>query len=87
MKTFGKMFYRALDSLGDDSGCRKMLLSIEETTFRVVKPDVEKSLGDWVGTLDQNKKADCLITSSLYNSLKTYERNRKNHDESFFVFK
>ena len=81
------MFYRALDSLGDDSGCRKMLLSIEETTFRVVKPDVEKNLGDWVGTLDQNKKADCLITSSLYNSLKTYERNRKNHDESFFVFK
>lgn len=86
-KAFSKKFYRVLDSLGEESGCRQRLLSIEETTFGVVKADVEKKLGDWVGTLAQNKMADSCTASALFNSLKTYERNRKGHDESFFNFK
>ena len=81
------MFYRSLDSLGDDYQCRHRMLSIEETTFGVVKTDVEKEFGQWKGTLNENKKADGLIASALYNSFKTYEKNRKNYEDSFFIFK
>ena len=87
VKTFRKMFYRALDSLGDEVRCLQRMLAIEEKTFGVVKGDVEKEFGEWTGTLDQNKKADSLIASALYSSFKTYEKNKKSYEDSFFIFK
>ena len=86
MKIFRKLFYRALDSLADDSNCRQRMMTIEETTFGVVKSEVEKEFGSWTGTLNENKKADILIVTALYNSLKSYEKTRKPYEESFFVF-
>ena len=86
MKIFRKLFYRALDSLGDDSNCRQRMMTIEETTFGVVKSEVEKEFGNWTGTLEENKKADILIVSALLNSFKSYEKTRKPYEESFFVF-
>ena len=62
------------------------MMTIEETTFGVVKSEVEKEFGSWTGTLNENKKADILIVTALYNSLKSYEKTRKPYEESFFVF-
>ena len=62
----------------------KKLEEIEENIFLTIK---EKSFGDdWDGSLEDNKKADSLIGKAIHQSLKLYEKNKGEYDDSYFTF-
>ena len=52
----------------------------------LIRREVEDETGSWSGSIDQNQLADMKIASSVRNSLKAYEKNRKNFEESYFKF-
>ena len=79
------MFYRVVDSLATSEG--DQVRSIEEHSFaNIVKDEVEEELGPWTGSKEQNALADYKIASSIKTSFKSYEKNRKSFEESFFKF-
>ena len=83
---FRKIFYRILDSrnVQNDEDLERFS-AIEEAIFRKIRK--EKKDEKWENSLEQNKKMDLLIVSSIHSSFQVYEKNRKEDEPSFFNFK
>ena len=76
----------SLCGLGFGRG-RRYLRLIEERLFvEEVEDEVEKKLGSWIGSKKQNCLADLKVAVTVKNALKAYEKNKKDHEKSFFVF-
>ena len=85
MSEFRKRFYRFLDSLEDCEDANRFR-EIEFKTFKILKPKIEADLGKWKGDLKQNEEADNRIATAIVTSFKSYEVNRKEYEEAYFVF-
>ena len=60
---------------------------IEEISFvNLAKEEVEKELGTWIGSDEQNRLADFKISASFKTAFKNYERNKKTYEKSYFKF-
>ena len=68
-----------------EEGDRLRLLE-ERLFLDEVKADVEKKLGVWSGTKKENCLADLKVAVLVKNSLKSYEKTKKDFEESFFNF-
>ena len=66
---------------GDSLRLMEERLFVEE-----VKHEVEKKLGSWIGSRKQNCFADLKVAVTVKNALKAYEKNKKDHEKSFFIF-
>ena len=66
---------------------RVKLRECERRTFEAIKNEAFKD--EWVGTLDQNLKADKIVAEKIRNSLKFYEAKVKSNSlgVSYFTFK
>ena len=82
---FRKIFYRILDSKVENDEDVERISSIEESIFRRIRK--EKKDDEWENSLEQNKKMDVLIASSIHSSFQVYEKNRKEGEPSYFNFK
>ena len=51
-----------------------------------VKKEVEATMGPWRGTVEENKKADDLISRCVKSSFYVYEKSRNDLDELYFKF-
>ena len=82
---WSRVFYRYVDSdLVEDGDSLRLM---EEKLFvEEVKDEVEKKLGSWIGSKKQNCLADLKVAVTVKNALKAYEKNKKDHEKSFFVF-
>ena len=70
--------------LGDDG---TKIRKVEEEMFMVtVKKEVEATMGPWRGTVEENKKADDLISRCVKSSFYVYEKSRNDLDELYFKF-
>ena len=59
----------------------------EEELFKsLVKEEVEKEMGPWTGTEQQNKCADMKIAYIVKSLFRNYEKNRKSYEDSYFKF-
>ena len=85
-KKWTSLFYRALDSSDKDNDEDRKLEEIERDLFLSVKDKACDEEGNWDGSYSSNKKADGLIAKALHTSLKTYEVNKKEIDDTFFTF-
>ena len=66
-------------------GCE--LRVMEERIFLdLVKSEVEKETGIWKGDRYQNNLADEKIARVIKNALKGYEKNKKDFEDSYFMF-
>ena len=83
-KTWKKIFYRAVDSAGNQDSVD--LRDIEEDMFRKTKVDVVNATGPWIGSSEQNKMADLKISTFVRNSFKSYEKSRPIGEKSYFKF-
>ena len=82
MAQFKKIYYRIVDSLGDDDEFKERMLEIEDKTYNVIigglkEEDVDK----------KNKLADHAIAKAIHTSLRVYEASRKKFEVSYFKFK
>ena len=60
---------------------------IEENMFHeLVKKEVVKEMGFWIGSVEQNREASYQISKLIKSSFKSYERNRKPSDRQYFCF-
>ena len=75
-----------LDSLDETDEHRLALFEMEMATFHVIKKDLVAEMGEWMGSLSQNKRADRLITNVIRGSLSQYESTRKHYELSYFSF-
>lgn len=77
-----------LDTLELSNEIRPQLIQLEFTTFQVIKKALVEDMGPFVGSLEQNKKADLMISNTIRTSLRTYEeKTKKSYDKSYFSFK
>ena len=84
-KDWCRILYKIIDSDLSEYGCE--LRVMEERIFLdLVKSDVEKETGIWKGDRDQNNLADEKIARVVKNALKGYEKNKKNFEDSYFMF-
>ena len=92
-----KLFYRLLDSIGDNgmTGAEKgednnhlarRMKEIEQDMFHEKFKQMVK--GEWQGTEEQHMEADKKIANAIRNSLKNYENNPSSagFDGPFFKF-
>ena len=80
-----RIFYRTVDSLSDENGCR--LRKVEEKLFKeFAKDEVEDVLGSWIGSTEQNKSADQRISRYVKSSFRVFEKTLKPPQKSFFKF-
>jgi hypothetical protein len=78
-------FYRTVDTLSDENGCR--LRKVEEKLFKeFAKDEVEDVLGSWIGSTEQNKSADQRISRYVKSSFRVFEKTLKPPQKSFFKF-
>ena len=78
-----KIFYRLIDTLGEDDDDRDKMLDIESQTYGAIINEFENEKDVEV----QNKLADHRIAKAIVTSLKLYESSRKKFDVSYFKFK
>ena len=82
------VFYRIVDSgegLSKDDWQR--VKEIEHETFCLLKESVLKETGgQWMCSIEQNKKADVEVAKAIRTSFMYYERNRKPPNVSYFKF-
>ena len=83
---FCQLFFNILDSLEETDTDRVELLQIEFAILQIIKTDLLADIGDWIGSLSQNKKVDRMITNVIRSSLNQYEKSKKLNEKSFFTF-
>lgn len=66
---------------------RVKIRECERRTFEAIKNEAFKD--EWVGSLEQNLKADQIVAKKIWNSLKFYEAKveSKSLGVSYFTFK
>lgn len=82
-----RLFYRLVDSDTIEGEDRVKIRECERRTFEAIKNEAFKE--EWVGSLDQNLKADKTVAEKIRNSLKFYEAKVKSNSlgVSYFTFK
>lgn len=82
-----RLFYRMVDSDTIEGEDRVKIRECERRTFEAIKNEAFKE--EWVGSLDQNLKADKIVAEKIRNSLKFYEAKVKSNSlgVSYFTFK
>ena len=82
-----RLFYRMVDSDTIEGEDRVKIRECERRTFEAIKNEAFKE--EWVGSLDQNLKADKTVAEKIRNSLKFYEAKVKSNSlgVSYFTFK
>ena len=83
---FSQLFFNILDSIEETDTDRVELLQIEFAILQIIKTDLLADIGDWIGSLSQNKKVDRMITNVIRSSLNQYEKSKKLNEKSFFTF-
>ena len=74
-----------IDGGSDEDENIQKLRTIEETVFSVVR--ASKEFGpSYNGSLEDQKKADVLVASSIRNSFRVYEKNRKGKEDSHISY-
>ena len=81
--TWKKIFYRLIDTLGEDDEDRDKMLDIESQTYGAIIDEFETEKD--INT--KNKLADQRVAKAIVTSLKLYESSRKKFDVSYFKFK
>ena len=82
-----KRFYRFLDTYSKNDTLRKDLINIEEAIFEKIRIDVEGELNyKWTGSKLENQKADLKIASAIKASFRSYEKQGRRRDGTFFIF-
>ena len=80
-----EIFYLHVDTNMEDVG--ESLRVIEERIFMdSVKSKIVSEFGAWVGSKEQNTEGDKKVAEVVRNSFKAYEKNKKNFEESYFIF-
>ena len=80
---FRKIFYRIIDTLGEDDDDREKMLDIESQTYGAIIDELESEKN-----VDQrNKLADRRIAKAIMTSFRVYETSRNKFDRSYFNFK
>ena len=59
---------------------------IEKQLFTAIKPSLERDLGDWSGSKEQNSVSDLKVATTVKNSFRYYEKTLAGSDSSFFNF-
>ena len=63
------------------------LRKIEEKMFTdLVKKEVEKEVGEWRGSKQENNLADFKIVMNVKSSFRTYEKTKQSFEKVFFKF-
>lgn len=80
-----KYFYQGVDSLPGSDG--EKLRFIEERVFKeFIRKEVEKELGVWNGSREQNKLGDWKTALCIKSSFKVYEKSKDKYQKSYFKF-